>query len=435
MRGSWILGVLLFLVIKPAQSAYFLRIERTLQSSYLLADAHLAIKARHFDEAESLLGEVNEGNPSFTEARFWLAKVHAWQRHDEEATSIYQKLLEKEPNNTDYRLGQAQVLVWSGRFEEAIPLIKSTELLNPSDPDILRLHIQALLAMGDVNANSEALELQQKAKLLFPKLTWEVDTKNPNTPFPNKAIAVDTKSLVIMDALDRSFISEHNNQVGIGYAFDTFSKGRGNGTAKYLEFEHRFAPRKVIYGTLQQTERFGKNDLQLQLGGYYPLLSEVTLNVEGNISESHNIVPINSQMASLQLPITAGWYITGGIRHSEYSATTLYQEFGLLEWYFSNYRAAYTLTTSQSHGNTLFGNRATLSRYYNDISFITMSLGNGSEVEDSQYGNIFFNTFSMGLNGRHWFNKEWAVNWSISQTQQDTAYKRTGGNIGLRYAF
>ncbi|OIQ90435.1 beta-barrel assembly-enhancing protease [mine drainage metagenome] len=435
MKVAWILGVFLFLVIKPAQSAYFLRMEHTLRSSYLLADAHLAIKARHFDEAEALLKNFIESNPKHDEASFWLAKVHAWQKHYDESTIIYQKLLEREPDNTDYRLGQAQVLVWSGKSKEALPLISSAERLNPSDPDILRLHIQVLLSMGDVGSNSEAVELQRKAELLFPQQTWKIDTKTSDTPILGNAISVEKQPLIILDALDRSLINEHNNQVGIGYTYESFSNGRGNGHAEYLEFEHRFAPRAVVYGMMQQSDRFGNSDLQLLIGGYYPLPSGMTLNVEGNLSASHKMVPKNSQMASLQLPITTGWYITGGLRHSQYSVNTSYQEFGLLEWYFSDYRAAYTLTSTQALGTTLFGNRISISRYYNDISFVTLSLSEGREVEGTQYQNVFFSTASIGLNGRHWFNKDWAINWSVGGTQQDTAYTRTGGNVGLRYAF
>ena len=180
---------------------------------------------------------------------------------------------------------------------------------------------------------------------------------------------------------------------------------------------------------------FGNNDLQFLIGGYYPLQSGMTINVEGNASLTHKMVPMNSEMASLQLPVTAGWFFTGGLRSSQYASGTSYQEFGLLEYYFSDYRAAYTLTNTQAQGTTSFGNRVSLSRYYNDISFVTLSFGKGREVESVQNTNIFFDTSTISLNGRHWFNNIWAMSWSISSTQQDTAYTRTGGSIGLRYAF
>lgn len=375
MRASWILGIFLVFFISYAQSAD------------LLGDARSAIRDRHFVEAESLLKSILKSNPKQDEARFWLAKVLAWQGHYAESSGEYQKLLEKEPGNTDYMLGQAQVLVWSENSKEALPILDSAQRLNPSDPDILRLYIQALAAIGEVSTGNEAFRLQQEAKQLFPMQIWDIVTvdaeasgKSSEQTFPR-----------VLDALDRDFTKEHNDQVGVGYAYDHLSQGKGNWHASYFEFEHRYAPRKVVYGTVQETERFGHNDLQFLIGGYYPLPSGVTLNIEGNVSATHNILPMNGEMVSLQLPIATGWFVTGGLRSNEYTSSRSYQEFGLLEWYFSDYRAAYTLTSTQAQGSTVFGNSFSLSRYYNDISFVTLSLGQGSEVEGGQ-GGVFFST-------------------------------------------
>lgn len=430
MKMPWFLAVLLFCVVNIAQAASFLRLERTLQSSYLLGDAHLAIKNHHFVEAESILKSAVESGEKQDEANFWLAKVQAWQGNFEQSTAKYQTLLAKEPNNSDYRLGQAQVLVWSGKPKEALPLLESTRRLNPSDPDILRLQIQAQLALGDDASKSEALQLTQEAKQLFPKQNWDTVASTADT-----SSQMTLAELRTLDALDRNLMNVHNNQVEVGIGHDAFSKGRGNGRSEYLTFEHRYAPRKLAYVTLQDSARFGNNDQQLLVGGYYPLPSSMTLNVEGTLSGSHKMVPMNSEMASVQAPIAAGWFITGGLRRSQYSSNTSYHEFGVLEWYVSDYRLAYTLSSTQSRGETLFGNRISLSRYYNDISYVTLSLGQGREVELDQGQNIFFNTSSIGLNGRHWINKDWAMAWSLGRTQQDSAYTRTGGSFGIRHAF
>jgi YaiO family outer membrane protein len=410
MRMLWLLGVLFACVLQSAQAA-----------PQLLNDAQLSIKQHDFIGAEAQLKKLLDSDPSNTEANFWLAKVLAWQGHFAESTVYYEQLLAKSPNNTDYQLGKAQVLVWSGKPKEALPIIETAQALNPADSDIAHLHIQALLTIGDEASVSEANKQATAAKQLFPEQSW--------------AIVTQTRSSQVLDALDHDLLNTHSNQIEAGFSYDSYSKNRGNGRLEYLSFEHRFAPRKLIYGTLQESEKFNKNDLQLLVGGYYPLPSGMTLNLEAAISGTHKIVPRDTEMASLQVPLTKGWFITGGLRHSEYTNSHSYQEFATLERYFSDYRIAYTLTTTQAQGSTLFGNRLSLSRYYNDISYVTLMLGAGREVERNLGQNIFSDTTSIGVNGRHWFNKDWALAWSLGSTRQDTAYTRTGGSLGIRHAF
>jgi YaiO family outer membrane protein len=430
MKISWLLAALLACSINTVQAASPPLIDRTLDSSYLLADAHSAISKHDFIGAEMLLKNIAEQNPTNDEARFWLAKTQAWQGKFDESSLQYQKLLEKSPNNSDYQLGQAQVLVWGGKPKEALPILASAQQLNPADPDILRLRIQAYVAIGDVDSKSAAAQLALEAKQLFPQQKWDYAA--------NSVAASETASseyAAILGALDHNLINKPSNQVEAGFGYDALTKGRGNASLEYLDFQHRFAPRQLLYGSVRHTERFQLNDLQFLLGGYYPLPSGMTLNIEGNFSGTHHLVPVDSEMASVQAPLSKGWFITGGLRHSKYTASTSYQEFGVLERYVSDYRIAYTLSCTQAQGNTQFGNRIALSRYYNDISYVTLSLGKGREVEQGLNQDIFFNVTSIALNGRHWVNKDWALSWSLGSTRQDTAYTRTGGTLGLRRAF
>ena len=434
MKISWLLATICGCSIGSVQAAPALLMDRTLDSTYLLADAHSAISKHDFVVAETLLKDIAEQNPSNDDAHFWLAKTQAWQGKFDESSVQYQKLLEKAPNNPDYQLGQAQVLVWSSKPKEALPILASAQHTNPADPDIVRLHIQAHLAIGDTTSKSEAAQLAQEAKKLFPQQKWDYAANSVAT-----SEAISSGQAVIqaevLGVLGHDLVNKPKNQVEAGVGYDTLTNGRGHANLEYVDFQHRFAPRQLIYGSLRQTERFQLNDTQFLLGGYYPLPSGMVLNVEGNFSGTHHLVPMNSEMASLQVPISKGWFITGGLRRSQYTSSTSYQEFGTLEWYVSDYRLAYTLSSSQARGETLFGNRFSLSRYYNDISYVTLSLGQGREVEEGLNQNIFFNTTSVALNGRHWFNQDWAMSWSLGSTRQDSAYTRTGGSLGLRRAF
>jgi YaiO family outer membrane protein len=434
MKTSWLLAATFGCSISSVQAGSALLMDHMLDSSYLLADAHSAISKHDFVIAETLLKDIAEQNPSNDDAHFWLAKTQAWQGKFDESSVQYQKLLGKAPNNSDYQLGQAQVLVWGGKPKEALPILASAQRLNPTDPDIMRLRIQAHLVIGNAASKGEAAQLTQEAKQLFPQQKWDYV---PNSVALNEATSSEQviTQTIVLDVLDHNLINKPSNQVEAGVGYDTLTNGRGHANLEYLDFVHRFAPQKLMYGSLRQTQRFQLNDTQFLLGGYYSLPSGMTLNVEGNFSGTHELVPMNSEMASLQVPISKGWFVTGGLRHSKYTSSTSYQEFGVLEWYVGDYRLAYTLSSTQARGETLFGNRVSLSRYYNDTSYVMLNLGQGREVEQGLNQNIFFNTTSIGLNGRHWFNKDWAMSWSLGSTRQDSAYTRTGGSLGLRRAF
>ena len=234
--------------------------------------------------------------------------------------------------------------------------------------------------------------------------------------------------------VDYSFGKPGSNSIEVGFSHDSLTKGRGVWNGGHLNLEHRFAPRTVIYSNIQQTSKFGLDDTQFMLGGYYPINS-VTLNVEGTYSGTHHVIAEDSIMGSLQFPLGAGWLITGGLKHSDYTLGPSTQEFGVLEWYYKNYRTALTVTDTQSLGENLFGERLSFSRYYNDISFVSISLGNGREVDRSVGKKVFLDTKFVGINGRHWFNPDWAMIWSLTEGREGNAYNHTGVSLGLRYNF
>ena len=237
------------------------------------------------------------------------------------------------------------------------------------------------------------------------------------------------------DDLDRSISKQKNNSIGGGFTHDGLTNGRGVWNGAFFDIEHRFAPRTVVYSNIQQTNKFGLDDTQFMLGGYYPLPKSITLNMEGTYSNTHHVIAEDSILGSLQFPLVAGWLITGGLKHSDYTLGPTTQEFGILEWYYKDYRTAFTLTDTQSLGENMLGERLSFSRYYNDISFVSISFGNGREVDRSQSRKVFLDTKSIGINGRHWLNPDWAVTWALTEGHEGSAYNHTGVSLGLRHNF
>jgi YaiO family outer membrane protein len=389
----------------------------------------IIVQAGRFAEAETLLRRQIRVKPANWDAHFRLAKVLSWQKKFKEAEFEYQMLLAREPHNTDYLLGLAQVCFWRGDARTALPLIETAQSLTPGDPDIWRLHIQALATINDATSHQQALIVQQQAARRFPELKWTIVTSaKPNqpvvTPEPRQATA---------DGHDLIFDLIHRNQVELGGSYEHLSKNRGYWRSEYLSFEHRFAPRQVVYGTFTQTERFGLNDEQFLLGGYYPLSPKLTLNMEGNVSPSPQVLASNSIMASLQAGLGYNAFLTGGFRHSEYGTGPMQQGFATLETYFSDFRAAYTVRVTDSLNRTQFGHSFNFSYYYQDISFITLSYSMGAE--SSGFQGVILDTQSFALYGRHWLNQDWALTWTLGHIEQGSAYNRDGVSLGIRRAF
>ncbi len=382
-----------------------------------------AIQAGRHGEAENLLRQQIDIKPADWDAHFRLAKVLSWQKKFAEAEIEYRALLAREPDNADYLFGLAQVTVWRGDARAAIAILEKAQALAPGDPDIWRLHIQALAASNDRTSWQRAQQLQQQAAERFPEMNWAI--VGPfEEPAPKMAIA---------NELDWQLDQAHHNQIELGGGYDHLSKNAGYWRTEYLSFEHRFAPRELLYATLMQTERFSFNDEQFLVGGYYPLSQRLTLNLEGNVSPSPQVLSKNSIMGSLQGTLGAGWVLTGGYRHSEYGTGPLEQGFSTLEYYFSDFRLAYTARVTDSLGKTQFGHRFDFSYYYQDASFVTLTYVMGAETGGFQ-GTVYDTEF-FGLHGRHWFNRDWALTWDLGHTRQGNAYTREGVSVGIRRAF
>jgi YaiO family outer membrane protein len=351
-----------------------------------------AIKSKNYSIAESALILRLEENTNDMDARFLLAQVLSWQGKFEASREAYNTLINQSPQNSDYIFGLAQTFVWDHQPDVALPLINQAIILNPTSIDIQRLRIQAY------------------ALSLF-------DTKQTQ------------------DDIDRKFNFRHSNQISVSFGRDQLTNNNPTWHTTSLDFEHRFAPRQIGYFTVQNFERYYLTDQQMLVGIYQPVNKQWTLNAEMNFSPAHRFVAKNSEMASLQYSFGGGLDMTGGIRQSEYNAGNSTQVFGNLDYYFANYRVGYRRSNTHSAGTAVNGNRFQLSYYYNDISFINLNYGFGKEVERDQLQRRFFDTHFYGLNGRHWINQDWAITWDVSRTFQDTAYTRTGVQIGLRCAF
>lgn len=206
----------------------------------------------------------------------------------------------------------------------------------------------------------------------------------------------------------------------------------------YLDFSHRFDERKKLYGSLRETERFGRSDTQGVLGGYYPLGARVTGVLEGGASPTHNVLPQWWLFGQLEFNLGAGWGVHAGMRHTEYDAALVNMGSLTLERYIGNFRAAYTLYESWLQGaDAATAHRVALSYHYRDENQIGIAVAHGREAENvgPPTGVLVSDVTSWAIYGRHWFTRDLAVSFEALHHRQGDLYTRQGARLGLRYRF
>lgn len=379
-------------------------------------------EGRHRD-MEMLLRQQLEIEPENLDVHFQLARVLAWQQKFAQAQAEYKMLLTHDPANADYWFGLGQVGVWQGYPGSVLTQIETAERLQPDNPEIWRLHIQALVELGDALSHWQAVMVQERAAELFPNLAWEqVQNWEPE----------EMAGFLAFD-LSRSTKPMRNNNTELGASYDSLSRHKGFWRTEFFTVEHQFAAHESVYAGYLQTERFSLNDEQFLLGAYYPEAPNLILNMEVSLSPYATLLASDSLLMSLQWLCYPTWSLTGGYRRSDFQSGPLQQAYAGLEHYFGDFRAAFTFRATEVFYAIQYGQRLDLSYYYRDSSSVTLSYSRGAELGGFQ-GAVYSTQF-LGLHGRHWLDQDWAVCWDLAFSQQGNAYSRETIGLGIRRVF
>jgi YaiO family outer membrane protein len=227
-------------------------------------------------------------------------------------------------------------------------------------------------------------------------------------------------------------------QVEVGASLEMLNNGYADWRSNYIVGEKKLGEREAVYGSLLDTERFNLNDTQILAGVYYPLASRWTLLLEGNTSPTHNVLAKTSALSQIQYTLDDGWNVQLGARHTEYSSALTNTVLVTGERYWSNYRAAYTQSVSNLAGaGSVSSGRIQLSKYYDEHSSIGVGFSQGSEIENLglTLGILITPVQYIGMNGRHWFSRDWAASYEVATTKQGSLYTRNTFQLGLRRQF
>lgn len=223
-----------------------------------------------------------------------------------------------------------------------------------------------------------------------------------------------------------------------GFSHEKLSNNNADWNSAYVEAAHTFAPRQTVYAALREVERFDLKDSQVEAGYYQPLSPRLAGHIEGNASPEHNMLPKGSLFGELALQLDAGWVASGGVRKSEYTATSARVITASLERYFGRFRALYTMNNGKPEdAGSATGHRIGLDYYYaGERSRVGVSATWGREVENiPPTGVLTSDVRALNIYGRHWVSPAWAITGELGTHEQGSFYRRTGGRLGLRYAF
>lgn len=228
------------------------------------------------------------------------------------------------------------------------------------------------------------------------------------------------------------------SEVELGATHERLSGGRPDWRSIYLEGSHPLGERRVIYGGLRETLRFGLADTEIWAGYSHPLGREWTAVVEGSASGEHRVLPKYSALGQLTRHLPGGWGLSAGLKHSEYSLSGVNLLVLGAERYWGNFRAGYNLYAGRPEGATTgVAHRFALNYYYGERSTVGIALAAGREVENvgPPLGVASTDVRSLSLSGRHWFAPSWALSWDLLAHEQGSLYRREGIRLGLRHRF
>lgn len=417
-----------------------------------MARAQTAIEAGHYDQAQALLQNWLKGHRKNQEARFLLARVFSWQGKYPAALLHYDLLLRRSPTNVDYLLGKAQTLFWASQPDAALPLLQRARALSTDYEDVWRLEIRVLSTLGKQN---EAQALTNQASQKFPRSQWNfpqisqpsmpLTTRPENMPASDQALEEMIKPVTVPErsklpqpnALFVAPAREMPAEVEMGFSHDNLDKGYANWRSSYIEAEKKRGERQVVYGALRETERFSLTDTEW-LGGFsHPLGPRWTAIVEANASPTHHVLPKWSALGQIQYALEDGWSAHIGVRHTEYNNALTNLGIFTLERYWENYRFAYSHYESFLLGQgSAASNRLQISRYYNEHSWIGLSISEGNELENiGTAGVLAIPAHSLVLGGRHWLSPNWGLTYEAGFYRQGDYYTRNGVRLGLRRQF
>lgn len=202
-----------------------------------------------------------------------------------------------------------------------------------------------------------------------------------------------------------------------------------------IQLQHQYAERHSAGMAFTRTERFGLRDRQLSANYARPFGEKLVASVDANASSTHRVLARHGIGAALQFEFAPAWLVHAGARTTKYENERVNQGLLMLEHYFSSFSASAGWRPARAFDSTAHSGELRGAYYYGDRNSVGVILAAGKEAASIGGAVTLTSLRSAAFVGRHWLNRDWAVNYSAAHTRQGDFYSRNGISLGLQYAF
>lgn len=379
------------------------------------AEASTAVERKNFRLAETILYQYLKQNQDDVEARFLYARVLSWQGKLIQSLDQFNMLLLKYPDNADYLLSRANTYEWMGRRSQALADLEKARRTSPEYSDVWRTEIILLIRMSDKDSATKAANLVEQANNKFPDDEWD-DLLKPAT--------VDKNASNIFSA-------------EASYRYDDLTNNLPSWKSAMLRMDVQTPEDHFAHVRFDNIERFNLNDQQIGAGYALPVAESWLLYAAATYSPTHKVLPNRMLELRATRSLKSGFSLSAGLIHGKYSQTTSQQGILTGEYYWSDYRAAYTYRiVDVLNAGTGTNHRLQLNKYFSSVNNIGVGFSTGEDVEFNGTPNPpISDVVSFSIFGRYMYQPGWSLVYSYNYHEQGDLYLRNGVILGIRIDF
>ncbi|MBS1794892.1 MAG: YaiO family outer membrane beta-barrel protein [Acidobacteria bacterium] len=220
---------------------------------------------------------------------------------------------------------------------------------------------------------------------------------------------------------------------------ETLSRNFGTWRTASVYVQRKFADKQIVWANYRISDRNGTRDQEFVGGFYKPLANKWAVTGEGMYSPTYRFVGKFSVMGEVEKVLPKGYVAHFGTRFTKYTTVAATTGYGMIEKYWGNNRAAYTLyVTKLSNAGTAPTHRLQFNHYYGErVNTFGFAVSYGKEHESlgPTLGILRSQTWSLSFSAKHWLTDKFGVSIDGTLHRQGNIYYRRGLTFGVRYRF
>ena len=218
---------------------------------------------------------------------------------------------------------------------------------------------------------------------------------------------------------------------------DRLSRDLPDWSEALLQLAWRPTNRQAVFGGYRETERFDLRDREGFAGAYIPLPGvRSSIHAEFAASSTHRVLAKRTSLLEFVQPLEHGWVLSAGGRHQDFSVSKARAAWVTVERYVGDWRLAYRYTASGPQGQGWApSHRATASWYRGELTFVTLDLARGREVEFIPPALVQSRVKAASLAAGVEVAPRWGLSLELGWVEQGDLYTRRFARIGARHLF